>query len=46
MEMAAKEVMKKRSTGISNIIRKAPREPERKRKTRAAGETVGVSRYG
>jgi len=34
----------KRKTGIGNIIGKeSAREPERKRKTRGAGETVGLT---
>jgi hypothetical protein len=45
MEMDQQTVMKRKSsTGISNIIGKeSVREASRKRKTRGAGETVGLT---
>ena len=45
MEMDQQTVMKRKSsTGIGNIIGKeSVREPARKRKTRGAGETVGLT---
>jgi hypothetical protein len=44
MEMDQQTVMKRSKTGIGNIIGKdSAREPEHKRKTRGAGETVGLT---
>jgi hypothetical protein len=45
MEVDQQTVMRRKAgTGIGNIIGKeAAREPQRKRKTRGAGETVGLT---
>jgi hypothetical protein len=40
MEMDQQTVMSR--TGISKVMRKEPQAPERKRKTRGAGELVGL----
>jgi hypothetical protein len=40
MEMDQQTVMSR--TGISKVMRKEPQLPERKRKTRGAGELVGL----
>jgi hypothetical protein len=44
MEVDQQTIMKRSKTGIGNIIgQDGARKPERKRKTRGAGETVGLT---